>query len=102
VKTDVLGKLKKWVQIVEGHNMKEEKRNRGDGRRWSGLMSVEQLGEYLSLSAGYIYSLMSKGEWEIKHKKVGRRKLFSKEAVDQWIRALPDHDLRKQKAGETD
>ena len=62
-----------------------------DNKRWPRLMSVKITAEYLSLSSRTIYNGLSKSAetpFPIKPKHYGKRVLFEKKDIDEWVDSL--------------
>lgn len=53
-------------------------------RRKTMIMSIDELCKYLRISRATLYHLRKKGK--IPYFTVGRRVLFNKEQIDQWIK----------------
>lgn len=54
-------------------------------QRTAEVLTIEELAEYLKLSKSTIYKLV--GEGKIPGQKVGRHWRFSKEGIDNWLKA---------------
>lgn len=48
------------------------------------VMSVEQVAEFLGLGRNTVYDAANRGQ--LPHRRVGRRLLFSREAILEWLR----------------
>lgn len=54
------------------------------------LLSIKEVGAYLSISPRTIYNQLSQGIFPIKHKKIGRLVRFDRMEVDRYLSRLPD------------
>jgi len=57
------------------------------------IMDVKQAAEYLGVCTDTIYTMVKKKE--IPHFRIRRRILFSKEAIESWIKSQED-EIQKQ------
>lgn len=61
-------------------------------RTQSEIMSLDELAAYLKVSRSTLYKLVQQGG--IPGQKVGKQWRFHKNAVDDWLRANPQHPSR--------
>jgi excisionase family DNA binding protein len=61
------------------------------------LMTANDVGQFLGLSRNTVYEGAGRGE--IPHRRVGRRLVFSRAAIESWLgSARPTNDERRSEA----
>ena len=65
----------------------------------SEIMRLDELAAYLKVSKSTLYKLVQQGEFP--GQKVGKQWRFHKSAVDDWLRANPQH-LRENESEQDD